>query len=64
MCRTCVTEGRMTADELDQAVMAGDTSVIDVRDRIAAGVDPLLILLEMALYVDEPTARKILEMIE
>lgn len=64
MCRMCVAGDRMTSGELDEAIMAGDTSVIDIRDRLAAGVDPMVILLEMAMGVDEPTARKILAMIE
>lgn len=64
MCKLCVDEGRLTVDELDEAVMAGDTSVIDIRARLAAGVDPTVIRVEVVLHVDEPTARKILEVAE
>jgi hypothetical protein len=64
MCKLCVDEGRLTVDELDEAVMAGDTSVIDIRDRLAAGVDPMAILLEVVLDIDEPAAREILRMTE
>lgn len=61
MCQMCVADGRMTVGELDEAVMAGDTSVIAMEDRILSGVDPRLIAVELLFRVDEPTAREILE---
>lgn len=64
MCRTCVDEGRFTADELDAMIMAGRTDVIDIGDRLEAGVDPMIILIEIGLGCDEPTARALLAMIQ
>lgn len=63
MCKACVADGRMTIEEMDELIMAGDTSVIDIRDRLAAGVDPMIILIELGLGCDEPTARALLAMI-
>lgn len=37
----------MTQDELDQAILAGDKSVIPLSDRVAAGEDPLALLAEI-----------------
>lgn len=63
MCKTCVDEGLLTPAELDERVMAGDTSVIDIRDRLAGGVPVAVIAVEMLLGVDEPTARQLVEML-
>lgn len=63
MCQRCVADGKLTQDELDEAIMAGDTSVIDIDDRLAAGVDPLVIALELLFGVDEPAARMLLEVL-
>lgn len=64
MCKLCVEDGRLTAEELDEKVMAGDTSVISIDDRLAAGIDPMVIALELVLGVDEPTARDLLDVLE
>lgn len=37
MCQFCVSEGLMTQEEFDGAVLAGDMTVMPVADRLAAG---------------------------
>jgi len=32
MCQMCVSEGRMTQEEMDQAILAGDMSVLPMFD--------------------------------
>jgi hypothetical protein len=54
----------MTVDELDAAILAGDTSVIEIDDRLAAGVDPLVIVAELLLGVNEAEARRLVEEFE
>lgn len=59
MCKVCVDKGSMSVQELDAAVLAGDTSVIEIADRVAAGTPVCVIAIELLFSLTEPSARKV-----